>query len=232
MKLWFQRLVQIAGSPIVRASFLTRAQGVEKIPKQGPIIIAANHASNLDPLLIMACLPRMPYNLSKDTLFKPGPAGFLLRHIFCQIPVTFDGGSNELALREGMRVLDQGHALGVFPEGNRSPDGRLQKSSTGVALFAYLSGAPVYPVGISGTFEAWPRHRSVPSLLCRTRLTVGDPIAVTRDPGALDDVRRCRALTDDIMSAIGALIGEPYPRAKVPPRTPQSLMVSRPGQQL
>jgi 1-acyl-sn-glycerol-3-phosphate acyltransferase len=218
MKLLFHRAVQIVAGRFLRTLFRTTPEGFDKVPKRGAIIVASNHASNLDPLLVAACIPRPIFNLGKDTLFRNPLAGFFLRNVGGQIPVDLDGGWNEAVLEAGLDVLRRGHALGIYPEGNRSPDGRLQRSSTGVAWFAFLCGAPVYPVAIAGTFDAWPRHNRFPSLFRRTRVIVGDPIPVPLDPKAVDDVRRCRTLADDIMTAIGNLLGEPYPRARIPAR--------------
>jgi 1-acyl-sn-glycerol-3-phosphate acyltransferase len=86
---------------------------------------------------------------------------------------------------------------------------------TGVALFAYLTGAPVFPVALKGTFEAWPRGRTFPTLRSPTAVIVGDPICVARDPAAAADPRRCRQLTDDIMTALGGLLGLTYQRSRV-----------------
>ena len=211
--LWPYRLVQRAGSVPVRFAFRVTPRGVEKIPATGPVILASNHASNIDPVLVLACLPRPVFNLSKHTLFSSRIASLVLETLGGQIAID-RGGDNEASIAAGLHVLDRGLALGIYPEGTRSPDGRLQTGRTGVALFAYLTGVPVFPVAIQGTFAVWPRGRTWPRLRVSTAVIVGDPIQVARDAAAANDPRRCRQLTDDIMTALGALLGLPYPRAR------------------
>lgn len=213
--LWLYRLVQLVGQHPVRFAFRTEARGVEKIPRTGPVILASNHASNIDPVLVVASVGRPLFHLGKHTLFGGRFASWFLETLGGQIPVDRETGGNEDSLEAGLEVLQRGLALGIYPEGTRTPDGRLMPGRTGVALFAFLTGAPVFPVALKGTFEAWPRGRTFPKLRSPTAVIVGDPIRVARDPAAANDPRRCRQLTDDIMTALGGLLGLTYQRSRL-----------------
>jgi len=213
--LWLYRLVQRVGAAPVRLAFRTSAIGIEKIPRTGPVILASNHASNIDPILVVACLTRPLFHLGKHTLFSSRIGSAFLETLGGQIPVDRETGGNEDSLEAGLEVLGRGLALGIYPEGTRTPDGRLLPGRTGVALFAFLTGAPVFPVALKGTFDAWPRDRRFPRLRQPTAVIVGDPITVPRDPAAAQDPRRCRQLTDDVMTALGGLLGLTYQRSKV-----------------
>jgi 1-acyl-sn-glycerol-3-phosphate acyltransferase len=212
---WAYRLVQILFGWLVRLLFLTSRHGLEKLPKKGPVILASNHASNIDPVLVVASMPRPIFHLGKHTLFRHWLPGLFLQTLGGQIPVDRETGGNQSALDAGLIVLERGLALGIYPEGTRSSNGKLQPGRTGVALFAFLTGAPVYPVALQGTYEAWPRQKRFPRLFRRTRLLVGEPIQVPKDPRAADDPRRCRQLTDDIMTALGRLVGQSYRRSRL-----------------
>jgi 1-acyl-sn-glycerol-3-phosphate acyltransferase len=220
--IWLYALVQRLGAGPVRFAFHVSARGFEKIPRTGPVILASNHASNIDPVLVVACLRRPLFHLGKHTLFGSRFGSWFLETLGGQIPVDRESGGNEDSLEAGLEVLQRGLALGIYPEGTRTPDGRLQPGRTGVALFAYLTGAPVFPVALKGTFETWPRDRRFPRLRLPTAVIVGDPITVPREPAAAQDPRRCRQLTDDIMTALGGLLGLTYQRSRIsgPPARP------------
>jgi 1-acyl-sn-glycerol-3-phosphate acyltransferase len=204
------RAVQVLLGWAVRLAFMTKRQGVETIPKKGPVILASNHPSYLDAPLVVASVRRPVFYLGKHTIFTNPLGSFFLKKLGGQIPVDRETGGNEDALEAGLRVLARGFALGICPEGTRSPDGRLMRGRTGVAIFAFLTGAPVYPVAIEGTFRAWPVRRKFPRLFTPTGIIVGDPVTVTRDPLAADNPRFCRQLTDEIMTRLARLLGETY----------------------
>jgi 1-acyl-sn-glycerol-3-phosphate acyltransferase len=205
---WFFRIVQLLLGWGVRLLFRTARVGMEKIPRTGPVIVASNHTSYLDPVLVAFTLPRAVFFLGKHTLFRSGLGGFVLGTLGGQIPVDRETGGNSDALRSATVVLERGFALGITPEGTRSPDGRLGRGRTGVAILGYRTGAPIYPVAVQGTYEMWPRSRTLPRLFRRTRLVVGDPIRVPRDPAAAGDPQRCREVTDTVMAALAALLGQ------------------------
>jgi 1-acyl-sn-glycerol-3-phosphate acyltransferase len=209
--------VQILFGWLVRLLCRTSRVGTDKIPPRGPVILASNHASFLDPLLVVASVRRPIFHVGKAYLFRNRWMNWFLENLGGQIPLDRGPeGGNQHAVAAGLRVLERGLALGIYPEGTRTLDGRLLPARTGVALFAFLSGAPVYPVALAGTFEAWPRHRLFPRLFRRTRVIVGDPIRVPPDPAAAEDPRRCLEFTDRVMNALAELLGQRYERRRRP----------------
>ncbi len=132
----------------------------ERVPVAGPVIIAANHASFLDPPLIGSGLPRPINYLARDSLFRFPGFGAYLRALNV-VPVDRDG-AGAAGLKGILDRLLNGGAVILFPEGTRSPDGRLQPARSGIGLTVIKSDAPVVPVRVFGTFEAWSRDRKLP----------------------------------------------------------------------
>jgi 1-acyl-sn-glycerol-3-phosphate acyltransferase len=151
-------------------------------------------------------MPRPVFYLSRASLFKNRLMSFLLEAMGGQIPVGRQPGDTEETVTTGIRLLECGYALGIFPEGTRSPHGKLQAGQTGVALFAFLTGAPVLPVALRGTYEAWPRHKRFPRLFRRTSLLIGDPLQVLKNPCAAEDSKLRREFTDEVMLALAQLL--------------------------
>jgi 1-acyl-sn-glycerol-3-phosphate acyltransferase len=140
--------------------FRWRVLHPERVPLHGPVILACNHASYLDPPLVGAGLPRHVSFLARETLFDTFLVGAFLRS-WRVVPVDRDGGTGR-GLREILGRLDQGGAILLFPEGTRSPDGQLQPVRAGVGLAIIKSTAPVVPVRVFGTFEAYGRQVGFP----------------------------------------------------------------------
>jgi 1-acyl-sn-glycerol-3-phosphate acyltransferase len=163
---------------------------------------------------VIACIPRPLYFLGKRYTFGPRLTAAFLERVAGQIPIS-DTGSNEASLNAAIATVEAGRVLALAPEGTRSPDGRIRRGHTGVAMIAFATGRPVIPVAVGGTFAAWPRTKRLPRLLARTAVLVGEPIRVQRDTDAATDPRRCRALTDDVMAAIAELLGQPYDAARL-----------------
>jgi 1-acyl-sn-glycerol-3-phosphate acyltransferase len=209
-----QRTLRLSVGWLMRLLWQTSRHGQGSVPRRGPVIVAFNHGSFLDAPLVSASIPRPLHYLIKDVVFGRGVRAFLLRRVLGQIGLR-DAGSNTGALVDAIALLELGGAIAVAPEGGRSADGEIKRGRTGVAILAYATGAPVYPVAVGGAYEAWPRSRLWPRLFASTTVTVGDPIVVERDPAASDDPRRCRVLTDEIMGAIAAQLGKPYEPATV-----------------
>ena len=209
-----QRAARLSVGWLMRLLFRASRQGQRSVPRQGAVIIAFNHGSYLDAPLVAASISRPLHYLIKAVVFGRGVRAFILRHVLGQIRLR-DAGSNAGALVDAVAFLELGGAIALAPEGTRSPDGEIKRGRTGVAILAYATGAPIYPVAVGGAYEAWPRWKRWPRLFARTSVTVGDPIVVARDRSAADDPRRCRLLTDDVMSAIAAQLGKPYERALV-----------------
>lgn len=181
-------------------------EGIEDLPQDGPLIIAANHMSNADPPFIggwlAPALQRRPTFLAKDALFK-GPLGLLIRSLGAE-PVKA-GGNDIAAYRVAKGILDAGGVVAIMPEGTRSFDGVLGTPKPGVALLATRTGALVLPVGISGTDRLIGREQTVPKLGTRIILRVGEPFRLSIPPGA--DRRAALAAADaELMRRIAALV--------------------------
>jgi 1-acyl-sn-glycerol-3-phosphate acyltransferase len=132
-----------------------RVTGTEHVPPTGPALIVSNHQSILDPPLVGGATPRQIFFLAKAELFRIPLFGQLIRALHAR-PVRREG-SDPRALKTAARLLEEGRALLVFPEGTRSVDGRLGEAKPGVGMLAIMSGAPVVPTYISGTLEALPK---------------------------------------------------------------------------
>jgi 1-acyl-sn-glycerol-3-phosphate acyltransferase len=131
-----------------------------RVPLEGPVILAANHASFLDPPLVGAGLPRAISYLARQSLFKYPGIGWLLRS-WNAVPVDREGGGGA-GLKAILNRLLAGGGIILFPEGTRSPDGKLHPPQSGIGLTVIKSKAPVVPVRVFGTHEAWGRHRKLP----------------------------------------------------------------------
>lgn len=173
------------------------------------MIFAANHLSFIDSIAIPVAAPRPVHFLAKSSYFEgTGFSGALERSFFQAIgaiPVQRGAGKAALdALEQQRRLLDEGLAVALYPEGTRSTDGRLYKGRTGVAYLALETGAQVVPVGLIGTDVVLPKGAKIPSRRERVTVRFGDPIDVSVH-GAASSGRARRLATDDIMSAIHAL---------------------------
>ncbi|MEW5351863.1 MULTISPECIES: 1-acyl-sn-glycerol-3-phosphate acyltransferase [unclassified Streptomyces] len=200
--------------PLLRVVFRPRIEGLEHVPASGPAIVAGNHLSFSDHFLMPAILRRRITFLAKAEYFTgPGLKGRLTAAFFRsagQIPVDRSGKeAGRAAIREGLGVLRRGELLGIYPEGTRSPDGRLYKGKVGVAVMAIEAGAPVVPCAMIGTFEAQPPGRVVPRIR-PVVIRFGEPLDFSRFAGMTEQKAVLRAVTDEIMYAILSLSGQEY----------------------
>lgn len=200
---------------LVRLFTRIRIEGdVGAIPRTGAVLIAANHASNADPVLVGGFLnPRLgrPINwMGKREVFDWPVVSWLARRAGVH-PVE-RGAADVEAFRTATRILEAGHILAVFPEGTRSPDGRLQAAKDGVAVLAARSGATVVPIGIGDSDRLWPKGRLLPRFTRSVTLTVGTPFRLdeamaAEHPEAAADRRVAKqAGTVLIMGRIAALL--------------------------
>jgi len=143
-------------------------RGLENLPDSGGYIVAANHASHLDPPIVGLFLPRQASFFARKTLWKPGVAAWWLTAVGT-IPVDRDGGTSLDAIKRVLQVLAGGKVVIVFPEGTRSPNGELQKPRPGVGLLACKAQVPVVPARVFGSFEAFGKDG---------RLRLGTPVSV------------------------------------------------------
>jgi len=191
--------------------FRPKVKGLRNVPGTGPVIIASNHLSFSDSIFMPLVVPRKVTFLAKSEYFtSPGPKGLLKKLTFIalgQVPVDRSGGRrSEAALIAGLKVLAEGKCLGIYPEGTRSPDGRLYKGRTGIARLAIESGAPIIPVAMFNTEKIQPTGSVVPKVM-RVAMIFGEPMYFEGDP---TDLSYLRDVTDKIMSTIQDLSGQEY----------------------
>jgi 1-acyl-sn-glycerol-3-phosphate acyltransferase len=191
------------------------SRGRRNMPRRGPVILASNHLSFADHFFGPLPLPRKVVFLAKSEYFTGrGLKGLASRAFFSgvgQIPIDRSGGeASEQALKSGLRVLSEGKVLGIYPEGTRSPDGRLYKGRTGVARLALESRAPVVPCAMIDTFEFLPPGTFRPKLTLRPGVIFGKPLEFSRYYGRETDRAALRAVTDEIMRSIRELSGQEY----------------------
>jgi 1-acyl-sn-glycerol-3-phosphate acyltransferase len=211
----FYWVVKAILAPILRLVFRPWAEGTQYVPRTGPAIIASNHLSFSDHFFAPLPLPRKVVFLAKSEYFTGrGIKGLFSRAFFSgvgQIPVDRSGGeASERALNTGLRVLAEGNLLGIYPEGTRTPDGRLFRGKTGVARLALEARVPVIPCAMIGGFEFQPPGRIAPRLAIRPGVKFGPPLDFSRYYGLETDRIILRAVTDEIIYAIMTLSGQEY----------------------
>lgn len=194
--------------PILRLVYRPRVIGRGNVPKSGAVILASNHLSFIDSIVIPLVAPRRVQFLAKSHYFTgKGLKGWVSRNFFESIgAVGVERGAGQaaqVALDQSRRILDTGAAFALYPEGTRSLDGRLYKGRTGVAWLAFTTGAPVVPVGLIGTDQLQPVGKRIPRVR-RVTVSFGTPIDVSAH-GTADSGRARRQATDEIMAAIHAL---------------------------
>jgi 1-acyl-sn-glycerol-3-phosphate acyltransferase len=205
---WFLKFVAIG--PLVHAVFRPRAEGTEHVPATGSAILASNHLSAADWIFMPLSLKRRVTFLAKAEYFTgKGPKGVAQRAFFTgagQVPIDRSSASAENAIQTGLRILREGKLLGIYPEGTRSPDGRLFRGKTGVARMALETGAPVVPVAMIYTKKKLPFGKSI----MRVQVKFGSPLDFSRYEGMSGDRFVERSITDEIMYEIMELSGQEY----------------------
>jgi 1-acyl-sn-glycerol-3-phosphate acyltransferase len=203
----FYRLSWLTAGLAYRGVFRAKVQGAEHVPRTGPAILASNHLSYLDHFLLGSSVWRQVHFISKIEHFERPVRRWLFRQ-WGVIPLK-RGASDQEAFQRSVEVLQRGGLFAIYPEGTRSLDGKLHKGHTGVARLHLLTGAPVVPVAMLGTFEALPKGRSVPRLVkCGVRY--GRPLEFRGLRRKADDRATLRWITEEIMMAIKELSGQEY----------------------
>jgi 1-acyl-sn-glycerol-3-phosphate acyltransferase len=200
--------------PWLRLIFRPRVEGLQHVPRRGPAILASNHLSFSDSIFMPLMVRRKVTFVAKAEYFTgTGIKGFLIRLFFVSagtIPVDRSGGeAAQAAIATGLRVLREGGLFGIYPEGTRSPDGRLYRGKTGVARIALTAGAPVVPVAMLNSDEIQPTGKIIPRLI-RPRIRFGVPLDFSRYAGQAGDRLVERAVTDEIMFELMRLSGREY----------------------
>jgi 1-acyl-sn-glycerol-3-phosphate acyltransferase len=198
--------------PLIWVLLRPRVTGRENVPLDGPVILASNHLSFIDSIVIPILSPRRVRLLAKAEYFTgSGISGWFTRTVFTALgayPVERETHrAAQAALDTALKVLQADEAFGLYPEGTRSKDGRLARGKTGVAWLALTAGCPVVPVGVRGTDRVqpvdarWPRPR-------RVAVTFGQPMTFPEHRGLAGKGRARREVTDAIMVEIAALSGQ------------------------
>ena len=205
------RLLKSFLIPLLMLLFRPKVTGLRNVPTNGAVIIASNHLSFSDSIFMPLVVPRNVTFLAKSEYFtSPGLAGFIKKLTFIalgQVPIDRSGGKrSEAALLTGLRLLKEGHCIGIYPEGTRSPDGRLYKGRTGIARLAIESGAPIIPVAMFNTAEIQPTGQVVPKVR-RVEMVFGEPIYLDGDS---TDLALLRTLTNQLMEKIAQLSKQEY----------------------
>jgi 1-acyl-sn-glycerol-3-phosphate acyltransferase len=207
-------LKRIILGPFLHAIFRPWVRGDEHVPETGGAILASNHLSFSDSIFLPLVLRRRVTFLAKADYFTGRGLKGRLTAAFIkgagQVPVDRSGGqASEAALQTGLKVLRRGEILGIYPEGTRSPDGRLYRGKTGVARLALEAGVPVLPVAMIGTDKVQPIGRKVPKI-GRVGVVIGPPLDFSRYDGMQDDRFVLRSITDEIMYELMELSGQEY----------------------
>lgn len=195
--------------PLARAVWRPEVIGLENVPSEGPVILASNHLSFVDSVVIPVLVPRRVVFLAKSDYFDgPGLKGRLTKAWFeglGMLPVDRDDTKAALdSLQTALEVLERGDAFGIYPEGTRSRDGRLYRGRTGVGHLALTAGVPVVPVGLRGTEAIQPIGARLPRL-AEVTVKFGEPLDFSGLIGTAPLGRLRREVTDTVMARIGQL---------------------------
>ncbi|WP_433529225.1 lysophospholipid acyltransferase family protein [Micromonospora sp. CA-263727] len=212
MLYWLLKYVFLG--PLLRLVFRPQVEGLHHVPATGPVILASNHLSFSDSIFTPLIVPRRVTFVAKAEYFTgKGIKGWLTKMFFTgtgTIPVDRSGGkAARAALDTQLAVLRDGGIAGIYPEGTRSPDGRLYRGKTGVARLALESGAPVVPAAMLNLDEIQPPGKIIPKVE-RVRISFGPPLDFSRYAGRAGDRFVERAITDEIMYELMELSGREY----------------------
>ena len=207
-------LKHLVVGPPVKLAFRPRVEGLHHIPDEGPAILASNHLSFSDSIFLpLAVKRRITFPAKKEYFTGKGVKGWLVKQFFTvtgQIPIDRSGGSASMdALNKGLEVLRRGELFGIYPEGTRSPDGRLYRGKTGVARLALEADVPIIPCAMIDTDKAQPTGQVIPNLV-RVGVRIGRPLHYPQYAGRTDDREVLRRITDDVMRELQRLSGQTY----------------------
>lgn len=204
---WLWQVMRPIAVPVVRAGLRVKVVGRRNIPKKGAAILASNHLSALDHVVLPMTTWRTIINISKAEHFsKPVKAWFFRQWGIIKLQ---RGSGDTGAMEAAKQAIRAGHLFCIYPEGTRSRDGRLHKGHTGVARLALELHVPVIPVAMKGTFEAKPKGGRL-KLFSPTAAIVGAPLDFSKHWDMQDDKAICRQVTDEVMRAIAGLSGQEY----------------------
>ncbi|HSS08636.1 MAG TPA: lysophospholipid acyltransferase family protein [Acidimicrobiales bacterium] len=209
MAYWMLKLIL---TPLLRFFYRIEVEGLDQLPSSGPLIIASNHVSFCDSIFLPLVLRRRITFVAKAEYFEDRKTAWFFRAVG-QIPIKRGGGSaSKRALASACEVLKAGGVFGIYPEGTRSPDGKLYKGHTGVARLAMETGAPVICVGMIGTREAQPIGKAIPRLFMPITIRFSGPLAFERfiADSDRDGPMVLRQIADEIMFCLREMSGQEY----------------------
>ena len=209
---WFMK--NLVAGPLLKTAFRPWVTGHENIPKTGGVIMASNHLSFIDSVFLPLVMDRRISFLAKSDYYTGrGAKSWMIKNFLSatgMIPIDRSGGkASEASLQTGLGVLARGEVLGIYPEGTRSPDGRLYRGRTGVARMILESGVPVVPVAMIDTEKVMPIGSRLPKVR-RIGIVIGKPLDFSRFEGMEGDRFILRSITDEIMYELDRLSGQEY----------------------
>jgi 1-acyl-sn-glycerol-3-phosphate acyltransferase len=209
---WFMK--NLVAGPILKTVFRPWVTGLDNIPKTGGVILASNHLSFIDSVFLPLVIDRRIFFLAKSDYFSgKGLKGFATKAFMNgtgMLPIDRSGGkASEASLNTGLRVLHEGEVLGIYPEGTRSPDGKLYRGRTGVARMILEGDVPVVPVAMIDTEKVMPIGTRIPKVK-RIGIVIGEPLDFSRFKGMESDRFILRSITDEIMYELNRLSGQEY----------------------
>jgi 1-acyl-sn-glycerol-3-phosphate acyltransferase len=209
---WFMKNIVVG--PLLLGIFRPWVIGLENIPKEGGVILASNHLSFIDSIFLPLVVPRRVAFLAKSEYFTgTGLKGWATKQFFKatgQLPIDRSGGkASEDSLNTGLRVLGDDRVLGIYPEGTRSPDARLDRGRTGVARMVLEAGVPIVPVAMIDTEKAMPTGTRLPKVR-RVGIVIGKPLDFSRFEGMEGDRFVLRSVTDELMYELQRLSHQEY----------------------
>lgn len=206
---WLWRVIAPWGVPVLKRYLKVKTvEGKEFVPKQGAAIIASNHLSGLDHLVLPVLTKRVIYNISKAEHFQKRGKAFFFKNVGV-IPLQ-RGTGDKGAIEKAKEILSAGNLFCIYPEGTRSLDGHLHKGHTGVARLALELNVAVIPVAMLGTFEKKPKGMKGMNKEVELGAKAGAPLHWPQYAGKHEDREICRKVTDEIMLAIAAVSGQEY----------------------
>jgi 1-acyl-sn-glycerol-3-phosphate acyltransferase len=205
---WIMKYIVLG--PVLRVLYRPTVVGLENVPERGAAVLAPNHQSFLDDFLFpLVIRKRKVVMMAKADYFDKWYTAWFFKAAGC-IPVRREGGAaSAKALEGGIQALKEGKLVGIFPEGTRSPDGRLYRGKTGAARMALEAQVPIIPVALVGTYEAWPYDRRLPKA-GRVEVRFGKPLTFARHYDTPADRFVLRSVTDEVMYEIMMLSGQEY----------------------
>jgi 1-acyl-sn-glycerol-3-phosphate acyltransferase len=207
MAYWFVKAIL---TPVLRVVYRIKVEGRANVPSEGPVILAANHRSFLDSLFLPLVIRRRVTFVAKAEYFEDPKTAWFFRAVG-QIPIKRTGGSASMAaLDSAAEVLEGGHLFGIYPEGTRSPDGRLYKGKTGVARLALRCKAPVLACAMVGTREIQPIGQVKPNFFRPITIRISKPMDFSRFHDDPTNPKILRQITDEIMYELRELSGQEY----------------------